>query len=127
VEDGAQLVMRGYGEAVTAGTSGDLYVVVRVLPHKVFTRKGLNLYTTVNLKLTDMLLGKTFSLNLLGDSIDIQMPELAHMQQDIMVKHKGLKSGSHHGDLVVKVNIEMPKKLSSKERELVQELQKLGM
>ena len=73
------------------------------------------------------LLGKAFSLNLLGDSIDIQVPELAHMQQDIMVKHKGLKSGSHHGDLVVKVNIEMPKKLSSKERELVQELQKLGM
>ncbi len=127
IDESANLIMRGYGEAVKGGETGDLYIVVQIAQHKTYARRGLNLYTNIKLKPSELLLGKDIEMNVLGNMVKLKIEELTHFQNDIVIKNKGLKSGARHGDLILKVEIEMPRNLNKEQKENIQKLKDLGL
>lgn len=128
VEDGEQLILSGYGEAIAEGESGDLYIIVRVMSDKRFTRKNLNLYSKINLKLTDLILGSKQTIkDVQNTDLEVHIPAHHNPKEQIIVHGKGMKRGSRRGDLILDINLEMPKNLSKKTREHIEELRKEGL
>lgn len=128
VEDGEQLVLTGYGEYEQGATAGDLYVVIRIPHNKNFIRKNLNLYSKVNLKLTDLILGnKVIIKDILNKDLEINIPANHNPKEQILVQGKGMRKNGRHGDLVLDIVLEMPKNLSKKSKELLEELKKEGI
>jgi DnaJ-class molecular chaperone len=128
VEDGENYVLKGYGGEEKDLPSGDLYINVRVQKHKTYERDGVNLYTTLNLNLTDVILGKKIELDSLevkngkATKIDLDIKELTNPQKTFIVKGKGMKRGSRHGDLIVQIDLQMPKNLSKNARKVLEDL-----
>lgn len=127
IENGEMIRMSGAGEAVLGGQTGDLYIRVHVKSHPIFEKEGNNLVMELQVKLSDALLGKTYTIETLEGKIDLKIPAGIHFGEVLRVKGKGVPSGKHRGDLFVKINIELPKKLSHKAEKLVEELQQEGI
>lgn len=128
MENGESFVLRGYGEEIVDGDTGDLYVVVRVAPSKSFVRKGIHLYSKIPITLTDTILGKKIiAKDVMGENMEIIIPAHHNPKEQILVRGKGMKLNGRHGDLVVDLNLEIPKHLSRKAKELLEELQKEGL
>jgi len=127
INNGDSLRMTGAGEAVLNGAAGDLYIKIRVLPHSIFKREGNDLIMDLDLKLTDALLGKKESIETLDGKIDVNIPEGVAVNEILRVKGKGVPVRGRRGDLLIKLNIKIPNKLSKKERELVEKLKEEGI
>jgi molecular chaperone DnaJ len=127
VEHGEMIRMAGRGEAVQGGISGDLYVKIHVQSHPTIKRDGDILTTTVKVKLSDALLGTTMNIETLDGPIDIKIPEGVKHNEQLRIKNKGVPDGTVRGDFLVKVQIELPSKLSRNARKLIEELKKEGI
>ncbi len=127
IRDGEMIRMTGMGEAVSKGATGDLYIKINVAPHAVFKRDGNDLTMGLNLKLTDALLGTKHQIETLDGKIEVTIPEGVGMNEVLRVKGKGVSSKGKRGDLLIKLNIKLPTKLSRKERELIEQLKKEGI
>ena len=120
--------MTGMGEAVQGGTTGDLYIKINVRSHSQFRRDGLNLTIDLPIKISDALLGMTYSLKTLeGNSIDVKIPEGINHNELLRVRGKGVPSTRGRGDIILRIQIKMPTKLSRKSKELIDELKKEGL
>lgn len=119
--------IRGMGEAGEHGSAaGDLYVRVKVKPHAVFERRGDDLVVKHDLKLTDILLGKTVSVPTIeGATAEFEIPANYDLKQPFRIGGKGMpRFGSFgKGDLLVDFIIKAPKKLSDKAKKLLEELE----
>jgi molecular chaperone DnaJ len=128
IRDGEMVRMAGYGEAVFKGTPGDLYIKINVTPHPVFKREGNDLLMNLNLKLTDALLGTKHTIQTLDGEIEVTIPEGVSINEILRVRGKGVPTGkSKRGDLLIKLHIKLPNKLSRKSREIIEELKKEGI
>jgi len=128
IRDGEMIRMSGMGEAVSKGTSGDLYIKINVAPHAVYKRDGYNLVMNLNLKLSDALLGTEYPIQTLDGEIKVKIPEGVSINEILRVKGKGVPiSATRRGDLLIKLNIKLPNKLSRKSRELIEQLKKEGI
>ncbi|MDQ5954706.1 MAG: Chaperone protein DnaJ, partial [Patescibacteria group bacterium] len=128
IRNGEMVRMSGMGEAVAKGTSGDLYIKINVAPHAVFKRDGHDLVMNLNLKLSDALLGIEYPIETLDGKIKVKIPEGVSVNEILRVKDKGVPVGKgKRGDLLIKLNIKMPAKISRKSRELIEELKKEGI
>ena len=128
--NGEMIRMSQMGEAVSGGISGDLYVKINVIPHKIWKREGNDLVITHEIKLTDALLGVKHVVDALDGKIDIEVPSGAHTGEILRVKGRGvphIHEKGRRGDVLVKLHINMPKKLSKKAMELVEGLQEEGL
>ena len=128
VENGEMIRMHGKGESAPGAAAGDLYVKLHVRAEKNFTREGSNLITTLPIKLTDALLGGDYRIQTLDGETTIQVsPGVVH-GEFIRVRGKGVPYGrGARGDLMVRVDIEFPKKLSKEARRLVESLRSEGL
>ena len=128
IRDGEMIRMTGYGEAVSKGIAGDLYIKINVTPHAVFKREGNDLVMNLNLKLSDALLGTKYPIQTLDGDIEVTIPEGVSINEILRVRGKGVPvSKSKRGDLLIKLNIKLPAKISRKSRELIEELKKEGI
>ncbi|MBP6926547.1 MAG: molecular chaperone DnaJ [Candidatus Pacebacteria bacterium] len=128
IENGQMIQLRGMGEAASHGTTGDLYVKVRVERHKTITREGANLRSTLSISLTDALLGATHKVETLDGIVDLTIPAGATFGEILRIKNKGVPTGkSSRGDFLVHLDIELPKKLSGKAKKIVEELREEGI
>jgi len=128
VEDGEMIRMPGQGEAAAGAASGDLYVKLHVLRDKQFSRDGNNLVMVLPIKLTDALLGRSYTLETLDGSEAITIPQGITHGEMIRVRGRGVPHGrGSRGDLLVRIDIELPKKLSKKAHALVEELRSEGL
>lgn len=128
IRNGEMVRMSGMGEAIPKGTAGDLYIKINVTPHVVFRRDGNDLVMTLNLKLSDALLGTEYPIETLDGKINIKIPEGVGINEILRVKGKGVPfSKGKRGDLLIKLNIKLPNKLSRKSREIIEELKKEGI
>lgn len=128
IRDGEMVRMTGYGEAISRGTAGDLYIKINVTPHHIFKREGNDLVMNLNLKLSDALLGIKYPIQTLDGEIEVTIPEGVSVNEILRVRGKGVPSGKgKRGDLLIKLNIKLPNKLSRKSREIVEELKKEGI
>lgn len=128
IRDGEMVRMTGYGEAISKGTAGDLYIKINVMPHPVFKRDGNDLVMNLNLKLSDALLGTKYPIQTLDGEIEVTIPEGVSINEILRVRGKGVpNSKNKRGDLLIKLNIKLPSKISRKSRELIGELKKEGI
>jgi len=128
IDDGEMIRMPGKGEAVLGGPAGDLYVKVHVLADKQFVREGNNLVMPLPIKATDALLGPPHQLKTLDEKKSIAIPAGVTHGEILRVRGKGVPHGrGSRGDLLVRVQIELPKKLSKKAQQLVSDLRSEGL
>ncbi len=128
MRDGEMIRMTGGGEAVSKGMAGDLYIKINVVSHAVFKREGNDLVMNLDLKLSDALLGTEYSIQTLDGEIKVKIPEGVSINEILRVKGKGVPfSKSKRGDLLIKLKIKLPNKLSYKSREIIEQLKKEGI
>ncbi len=128
IRDGEMIRMTGMGEAITKGTPGDLYIKINVAPHPVFKREGHDLVMNLDLKLTNALLGTKYPITTLDGDIEVTIPEGVSINEILRVRGKGVPmSKGKRGDLLIKLNIKLPTKLSRKARGLIEELKEEGI
>ncbi len=127
IENGEVIRMTGRGEAMPNGQPGDLYIKIHVEGHRTIKRDGTTLFTTLPVKLTDAMLGSEYSVETLDGSIQIKIPAGITHGELLRVKEKGVPTERGRGDFMVKINIEIPKKLSRKAQKLIEELREEGI
>lgn len=128
IRDGEMIRMTGYGEAVSGGTAGDLYIKINVASHPIFKREGNDLVMSLNLKLSDALLGMKYPIQTLDGDIEVTIPEGVSINEILRVRGKGVPyAKSKRGDLLIKLQIKLPSKISRKSREIIEELKKEGI
>ena len=128
INNGEMIRLTGGGEAIAGGESGDLYIKIHIHPDVHFHKEGTNLVTTLSVKLTDALSGGEYTLQTLdGDPIVIKIPQGVSFGEIIRVKGRGVPAPHARGDLLVKIAIDMPRKLSRKSKKAIDELREEGI
>ncbi len=127
IEHGEMIRMTGRGEAVRNGIPGDLYIKVHVTRHPTIVREGLNLTTTLPIKLTDALLGSSYSVETLEGSVTLKVPAGIKSGELLRIKGKGVAEGTRRGDFLVKVVIDTPQKLTRRAKKLIEDLREEGI
>jgi molecular chaperone DnaJ len=128
IQNGETLRLTGMGEAIKGGQSGDLYVRISVTPHKAITRQHNDLISSLNIKLTDALLGAEYAVETLDGSIPVIIPAGTKVGDTVTLKQHGVPTGSSkRGNFIIKLNIALPEKLSKHAREVIEELKKEGI
>ncbi|MGX5695268.1 molecular chaperone DnaJ [Agromyces soli] len=123
VDTGLRLQMPGSGEAGPAGgPNGDLYLEIKVKTHDVFSRDGDDLLCTLEVAMTDAVLGATAAVKALDGDIEVELKPGLQSGEVITVKDRGITKlrGNGRGDLRIGVHVLTPTKLSGKERELIE-------
>jgi len=127
VDTGSRLRSAGKGEAgIRGGQSGDLYIVVHVKEHDLFTRRNDNLHLDLKIPFTLAALGGTLEVPTLSGKGSIKIPPGTQSGTTFRLKGKGMPHlrGTGSGDQMVKVAIHVPKKLSGEQREALEEFAK---
>lgn len=128
VSDGEMIRMPGRGEAVQNGSAGDLYVKLHVKADPNFTREGNNLIMSLPVKLSDALLGADYRIPTLDGDTTVAIPAGITHGDTVRVRGRGVQSGrSSRGDLLVRVDIQFPKKLSKDAKDLIEKLRNEGL
>ena len=125
IDEGYQLRLRGEGEmAPNGGGPGDLYVLVHIKPHELFMREGDDLWHVLIIGYPQAALGAEVSVPTLGGSATVKIKPGTQAGETIRLKGKGMPRfrGYGKGDLLVRVGISVPEKLTSKQRELLEQL-----
>jgi molecular chaperone DnaJ len=129
VKDGSRIKLRGKGEAGWGGAeAGDLYVVTRVTPSKDFSRRGDDLVVDVPVTYAEAALGAKVQVPTPDGPVTVKVKPGTTDGTLLRVKGKGAPKlkGSGRGDVLARVKLTVPKKLSKQQRELLEELQKAG-
>ena len=122
IDDGQRISLTGQGSAgANNGPSGDLILLVSVRPHPIFERQGNNLYCEMPITFAEATLGAKVTVPTLEGSAEFTIPEGTQNGSIFSLKGKGVTSvnGKTRGDLRVKVNIEVPKNLTKKQKDLL--------
>ena len=128
IRDGEMIRMSGAGEAVSHGVPGDLYAKIHVKPHPQFKREGDNLIMDLNIKLTDAILGANYEINALdGKTIKLKIPAGVSVGETLRIRDKGVPVNGRKGDLMIKLHIKIPLKMSKKTKKLVEQLRDEGV
>ena len=130
IEDGTRIRLAGEGEAgMRGGPSGDLYIFLSVKPHEFFQRDGADLYCKVPISMTTAALGGQFEVATLdGTQTRVKVPEGTQNGRQFRLKGKGMPvlRQPQVGDLYIQVAVETPQNLSRRQRELLEEFEKLS-
>lgn len=128
VDNGSRLRLNGEGDLGSyGGPPGDLYVLINVQEHPFFKREGMNIYCQVPISFTKAVFGGEIEVPTLNGHERLKIPAGTPSGRSFHLKGKGLpKIGSHHrGDQIVSVYIDVPKKLSQRQKEILEEFERL--
>jgi molecular chaperone DnaJ len=114
VNDGAKIRVKGKGAPGEAGP-GDLFIELHVKPHAVFSRKGENLLLTVPVSFAEAALGADIKVpTLSGDDVTVRLAAGTPTGRVLRVKGRGIKKGAVVGDLLVTVEVQVPRRVEGK-------------
>ena len=125
VEEGTRIRYAGEGNAGRAGgTKGDLYVVLSIRAHDFFERDGHNLHCVVPISFPQAALGAEIEIPGIDGPVSLKIPEGTQSGREVRIRNRGVPflNDRGTGDLIVKVVVQIPKKLSRAQRELVSKL-----
>jgi len=128
VRDGSRIRIAGEGVSGRAGgKKGDLYLVAKVLPHKLFERKGDDLYTEVSVPLATVMLGGEVRLPTLNGNLSLKIPPETQNGRVFRMAGKGMPQlgNSNYGNMFVKVKVVLPTNLTEEEKKLFERLRSL--
>ncbi len=125
-DDGTRLTLRGKGDAgANGGANGDLILVINVRPDKYFVRDGNDVYLQVPISFVQAALGDSIQVPTIdGTDVLVDIPEGTQSGKLLRLKGKGVPSihGGQRGDMYLKINVEIPKRLSIKEKKIMKDL-----
>ncbi|HIU42953.1 MAG TPA: molecular chaperone DnaJ [Candidatus Ventrousia excrementavium] len=122
IDEGQTISLRGEGHGgLNGGPSGDLYVTVSVRPHKLFKRNGQDILLEMPISFVQAALGATLTVPTIDGKVQYELPEGTQTGTVFRLKGSGVPnpSGRGRGDQYVKVNIEIPRNLSSEQKEIL--------
>jgi molecular chaperone DnaJ len=127
VDNGSNLRVRGEGEAGQSA-HGDLYVIIEVVPHHLFQRHGNDILVEAKVSLTKAILGGAIVVPTLSGKVDMKIPAGTQCGSIFRLKGKGIVDlrSRELGDQLVKVNIEIPSRLSTEQRQAIEEFARLS-
>jgi DnaJ-class molecular chaperone len=128
VRDGSRIRIAGEGgPGLAGGSKGDLYLVVKVLPHKLFERKGDDLYTEVSVPLATAILSGEVRLPTLNGNLSLKIPPETQNGKVFRLAGKGMPQlgNNKHGNMFAKVKVVLPTNLTEEERKLFERLRSL--
>jgi molecular chaperone DnaJ len=130
IEDGTRIRLAGEGEAgLRGGPSGDLYIFLSLKPHEFFQRDGADIYCRVPISVTTAALGGEFQVpSIDGSKTRVKVPDGTQTGKQFRLKAKGMPvlRTSRVGDMHVQVVVETPRHLSRRQRELLEEFEKVS-
>ena len=128
IDNGQTIVLKGEGEAGTSGgPKGDLYIVIHIKRHNIYTRKSEHVLCDIPITITGAALGTEIEIPMVdGTKEKYRIPEGTQTGTKFTIKNKGFKSvnGNWRGDFVFTVIVQTPKKLTREQRDLLVELAK---
>ncbi len=129
VDTGSRLRSSGNGEAgLAGGRPGDLYIVLSVKEHELFERQGEDLFCEIPIKFTIAVLGGTIEVPTLSGKASLKIPGGTQSGTTFRLRGKGMPSlrGTHQGDQLVRVHVEVPQSLTSEQRTLLEEFARVS-
>lgn len=129
VDGGDRIRLTGEGQAgVNGGPSGDLYVQVHMREHKLFARDGRDLHCEIPISFVDAALGGELEVPTLDGRVKLKIPAETQTGKLFRLRGKGVTSvrGGPPGDLLCRVVVETPVKLTRRQKEILNEFQKIG-
>ncbi len=125
IKDGQTLRVRGQGESIGAGESGDLLVKILIEAHPTLSRDGLDLVTDVQVPMTTAALGGSVRVETLTENVEVKIPQGAQPGQQLRLRGKGITDvGGRKGDLRVRLVVDIPKTLTREQKDLLKKLAK---
>ena len=125
VKDGAKIRLAGQGSpGMNQGPTGDLYLRVRILPHRRFSLDGTNIVLDLPLAPWEAALGTKVRIPTLDGEVDMTIPPGTDSGKKLRLRHRGLGPDPSRGDLLVRVAIKTPRELTPEQQKLWEELAK---
>lgn len=127
ISDNSSIRIVGKGDSgLRGGESGDLYVHIQIAPHKLFIRKGADVYSEQEISVPQAILGDTIGVQTIHGAVEMKIPSGTESGKIFRLSGYGVQKlkGSGKGDHFVTIKIKIPQKLSKKEQELYEELAK---
>ncbi len=128
VEDGTRIRLAGEGEAgLRGGPAGDLYIFLSIKPHEFFQRDGADIFCRVPISMTTAALGGQIDVPTLdGAASRVKIPEGSESGKQFRLKAKGMPvlRSKVSGDMYIQVEVETPKNLTKRQRELLEEFER---
>jgi len=123
IDDGATIRLREHGEAIANGPKGDLYVHVRVKPHKKFTREGDLVLSEEHVSMVDAALGATITVDTVDGAVTMKVPAGTQSGSDFKLSGHGIPHmrSTTRGAHIVTVIVDVPTNLSKRQQELLRE------
>jgi molecular chaperone DnaJ len=119
VNDGAKIRVKGKGAPGEAGP-GDLFIELNVKPHAIFSRKGENLTLTLPVTFAEAALGADLKVpTLTGDDVTVRLAAGTPTGRVLRVKGRGIKKGAVTGDLLITIEVQVPRALEGKALEAI--------
>jgi len=124
IKDGAKIKIKGRGAPGAAGP-GDLYVLVHVTPHPIFSRKDENIHLTLPITFSEAALGADISIPTLdGDEVTVRIAPGTPSGRTLRVKGRGVKKGSSVGDLMITLDVRIPQRVDGEAKRAIEEFAK---
>jgi molecular chaperone DnaJ len=125
IDDGATIRLREHGEAIANGPKGDLYVNIRVKPHKQFTREGDLILSDEHVGMVEAALGTEIDVDTVDGPVRMKVPAGTQSGSDFKLSDHGVPhlKGDSRGPHIVTITVDTPTKLSKQQQELLQAFQ----
>ena len=127
IGEGQRVVLRGQGSAGrNGGSNGDLVIEVHIRPHAFFEREGNHIYCEIPISFTEAALGADIEIPTLEGKQSYHIPDSTQPGTAFTLRGKGVPDlhSKRRGDLIITVNVEVPKNLSSEQKKILQEFAK---
>ncbi len=125
IDNNQTISLSGEGHAGSnGGPNGDLLITVSIRPHKTFTREGTSVFCSMNISVTNAILGAEVEVPTIDGTVKYKIPEGTQSGTVFRLRGKGIPfiQGNGRGDQFVTVNVDIPKSLTKEQRELVEKL-----
>jgi DnaJ-class molecular chaperone len=125
IEDGGRIRLAGQGEpGLYGGPNGDILITVRVMPDQQFTRKGNDIYSSVEISFIEAISGCKKNVATLSKTVSLTIPPGTQPGTMLRLKGQGLSVSGVQGDQYVEVKVSIPKNLTEKQRKMLEEWEK---
>jgi molecular chaperone DnaJ len=125
IDDGATIRLREHGEAIANGPKGDLYVNIRVKPHKKFTREGDLILSTEHVGMVEAALGTDIDVDTVDGLVRMKVPAGTQSGSDFKLSNHGVPHirGNTRGAHIVRLVVDTPTRLTKPQQDLLQQFQ----
>jgi molecular chaperone DnaJ len=129
IDNGQTISLKGEGESgLRGGPAGDLYVIIHIKPHEIFKREGYDVVCDIPISFIQAALGAEIDIPTIDGIIKYNIPEGTQTSTIFKLKGKGIKRlrSNSRGDQYLRVNVEIPTKLTQKQKELLRQLAEIS-